>query len=79
MTKFLEFIDNHSPKLVSRHLRAILLDYIAHQLKTGLPEDFHEWLWELYDLLDLLDLAADQQIGNLKASQLQQDVDKAIT
>ena len=58
--KFKDFISIHSPEQVSRHLRCILLDYISHQLKTGLPTDFHVYLWELFDLFDLLDHAADE-------------------
>jgi hypothetical protein len=60
MDKFKEFITIHSPEQVSRHLRCILLDYMSHQLKTGLPADFHVYLWELYDLFNLLDQAADE-------------------
>ncbi|HSU26789.1 MAG TPA: hypothetical protein VLJ68_00285 [Chitinophagaceae bacterium] len=59
--KFFQFIDHHPPVRVSRHLRNILLDYISHQVETGLPLDFHVYLWELYDLFELLDMAADEQ------------------
>ncbi|MGC4035229.1 MAG: hypothetical protein QM764_04645 [Chitinophagaceae bacterium] len=56
---FYEFINSHSPKEVSRHLRCILLDYMSWQIKTGFPLDFNKYLWELADLFDLLDSAAD--------------------
>lgn len=59
--KFYQFIENHSPVQVSRHLRGILLDYIGHQLNTGLPPDFNIYIWELYDLFELLDYAADEK------------------
>jgi len=58
--KFREFITQHSPSIFSRHLRNILLDYIAQQEKTGLPPDFHTYMWEFYDLFDLLDCATDE-------------------
>jgi hypothetical protein len=55
--KFSEFVSNHSPAQVSRHLRSVLLGYIEGQLDTGLPADFHIYLWEFNDLFDLLDRA----------------------
>jgi hypothetical protein len=58
--KFKEFITNHSPVLVSRHLRCLFLDYLQEQSKKDLPIDFDMYVWELYDLFDLLDLAADE-------------------
>lgn len=57
--EFYQFINSHSPKEVSRHLRLILLDYMSVQVRTGFPLDFNEYLWELSDLFDLLDSAAD--------------------
>jgi hypothetical protein len=64
--KFHEFITLHSPVQVSRHLRNLLLDYISNQVKTGLPPEFHIYLWELYDLFDLLDCVADEQENDRK-------------
>ena len=58
--KFREFVTEHSPSTVSRHLRNVLLDYIAHQQDTGLPTDFHIYIWEFYDLFELLDCATDE-------------------
>ena len=58
--KFHEFLEQHSPSQVSRHLRCIVLDYISNQLRTGLPPDFHIYIWELFDLFDLLDCAIDE-------------------
>ena len=60
--KFNEFITNHSPIQVSRHLRDLLLGYIAKQINAeGLPVDFHIYIWELSGLFDLLDYAADNE------------------
>ena len=59
-SKFHEFIEQHSPLQVGRHLRNIFLDYVSNQLRTGLPPDFHVYVWELYDLFDLLDAASDE-------------------
>ena len=57
---FLDYISNHRPRMVSRHLRCIVLDYIHSQLDTGLPVDFDIYLQELYDLFALLDTADDE-------------------
>ncbi len=57
--EFYQFINSHSPKEVNRHLRLILLDYKSSQVRTGFPLDFNNYLWELSDLFDLLDSAAD--------------------
>jgi hypothetical protein len=38
----------------------IFLDYVSNQLRTGLPPDFHIYIWELYDLFALLDIASDE-------------------
>ena len=58
--KFREFITQHPPSLFSRRLRHLLLDYMIHQQKIGFPLDFGTCLWELSDLFDLLDCAADE-------------------
>ena len=58
--KFREFITQHPPSLFSRRLRYLLLDYMIHQQKIGFPLDFDACLWELSDLFDLLDCAADE-------------------
>lgn len=57
--EFYRFINSHSPKEVNRHLRLILLDYMGSQVRIGFPLDFNTYLWELSDLFDLLDRAAD--------------------
>ena len=60
ITKMLQdFISNHPPKQVNRHLRTIFLEYIESQSDTGLPEDFQMILWEMNDLFTLLDKAED--------------------
>jgi len=59
--KFQDFVYEHNPKIVSRHLRHILIEYIQSQIDTGLPIDFRIMLWEFNDLFDLLDDAEDIQ------------------
>jgi hypothetical protein len=58
--KFRAFITQHSPSSVNRHLRGLLLDYMIYQQKIGFPSDFDTRLWELSDLFDLLDCAANE-------------------
>jgi hypothetical protein len=58
--KFREFIIQHPPTQFSRHLRGLLLDYMINQQRQGFPLDFHIYLWELADLFELLDCAADE-------------------
>ncbi len=65
--KFREFIENHPPSLVSRHLRGLLLDYMMLQQRIGFPLDFNTCLWELSDLFVLLDCATDEwEMGESK-------------
>jgi hypothetical protein len=64
--KFREFITQHPPSRFSRHLRALLLDYMIHQQRIGFPLDFHIQLWELSDLFALLDCAEDEWERNQK-------------
>jgi hypothetical protein len=58
--KFREFITNHPPSKFSRHLRCLFFDYLQEQSKKDLPLDFDIYVWELYDLFDLLDCAIDE-------------------
>jgi uncharacterized protein (UPF0276 family) len=58
--KFREFITQHPPSIFSRHLRCLLLEYMIHQQRIGFPLNFDTQLWELSDLFDLLDCAADE-------------------
>ena len=58
--KFHDFIINHPPAQVSKHLRCILLDYISAQSKTGFAPDFDVYICELYDLFELLDAAGER-------------------
>lgn len=51
----------HNPKIVSRHLRHIFLEYIQSQADIGLPIDFRIMVWEFNDLFALLDDAEDIQ------------------
>ncbi len=59
--KFYQFFEDHDPTKVGRHLRNILLDYMRYSSGTGTPIDFHDYVWEIQELLELLDLAADQK------------------
>lgn len=59
---FLKFLEAHPPRKVSRHLRCIVLDYLGAQATNGLPIDFDISAWELYDLFNLLDEAADADL-----------------
>jgi hypothetical protein len=68
---FIAFIENHPPAQVSRRLRRLLMDYISSQLATGLPNDFHICLWDLYELFELLDHAGDQLANKKKDMGLQ--------
>jgi len=56
--RFHDFLSAHPPLQVSRHLRCVLLDYLSGQLDLGYPADFDNYLWEFYDLFELLDEAA---------------------
>jgi hypothetical protein len=58
--KFREFIIQHPPAKFSRRLRGLLLEYMISQQAEGFPLDFHTHLWELSDLFELLDCAADE-------------------
>jgi hypothetical protein len=59
--KWVDFIENHDPNQVSRNLRDILLDSIAHWHGQGLSIDFNERLMRIQALLELLDSASDQK------------------
>jgi hypothetical protein len=64
LNAFQEFVQMHSPALVSRHLRCVLLDYIRARVNTGLPFDFEVYLEEFYDLFELLDEAQNERMRN---------------
>ena len=64
--QFLDFINNHPPSRVARHLRTILLEYIAQELDTGLPIDFDDTLREMFALFDLLDAASEMGSTKIK-------------
>jgi hypothetical protein len=59
-SKFHDYLSIHPPRQVSRHLRCILLDYISAHVNSGFPLDFDIWVWELYDLFELLDCVSEQ-------------------
>jgi hypothetical protein len=58
--KFNNFISNHSPEQVSRHLREVLLGFIEARL-NDLPYEFQKYLWEYNDLFDLLDTVTEEK------------------
>lgn len=58
--EFRQFVTNHRPSIVSRHLRSLLMDYMILQQQSGLPTDFRDWLIEIDDLFSLLDCAEDE-------------------
>lgn len=58
--KFRSFLINHPPSAFNRRLRALFMDYLIQQEKTGFPLDFNLLLWELSDLFELLDCAEDE-------------------
>ncbi len=55
-----QFCENHYPDRVSRNLRRMLLDYLDNELQIGIPNYLEELLFQLNDLFDLLDVAAEE-------------------
>jgi hypothetical protein len=49
------FATHHAARL-SRNLRCMLLDYLAYELRTGVPLYIDELLWQLHDLFEVLDV-----------------------
>lgn len=53
------FATHHAARL-SRNLRCMLLDYLAYELRTGVPLYIDELLWQLHDLFELLDVVEEE-------------------
>ena len=51
------FFRTHKAGVFSKHLRCMLLDYLAQELRIGVPLYLDELLWQLYELFELLDMA----------------------
>jgi hypothetical protein len=54
------YFATHNAAKLSRNLRCMLLDYLAYELRVGVPLYTEELLWQLNDLFELLDLAAQE-------------------
>jgi hypothetical protein len=57
------FCETHYPGRVSSNLRRMLLDYLDNELQVGIPCYLEELLFQLNDLFDLLDTAAQETEG----------------
>jgi hypothetical protein len=49
------FFETHAAERVSRNLRRMLLACLEYELRVGVPLYYDEWLWQVNDLLELLD------------------------
>jgi hypothetical protein len=49
------YFATHYAARLSRNLRCMLLDYLAYELRVGVPLYLEEMLWQLHDLFELLD------------------------
>jgi hypothetical protein len=58
--KLTYFFEEHSPQELNTNLRRILLDYLRIELRSAVPLFTEELLSSLYDLFELLDLAAEE-------------------
>ncbi|MEP6676557.1 MAG: hypothetical protein ABJA78_15455 [Ferruginibacter sp.] len=56
--ELVNFIETHPPEDFSRNLRRIVLDYIRQQVDIGMPIYMKTFLHAVYDLFELLDVAA---------------------
>lgn len=59
--QFFAFIEAHPPRKFSNSLRRMLLDYLAHEVNVGLHTHFDMFLYDLYDLFELMDKAEGYQ------------------
>ncbi len=53
----LNYFSTHHAAKLSRNLRCMLLDCLAYELRVGVPLYLDEFLWQLNDLFELLDVA----------------------
>lgn len=51
------FFTTHRAASVGKNLRCMLLDYLACELRIGVPFYLDELLWQLSELFELLELA----------------------
>lgn len=58
--KLTYFFEDHSAQELNINLRRILLDYLRIELRSAVPLFTEELLSSLYDLFELLDLAAEE-------------------
>jgi hypothetical protein len=63
LAKFKKFIITHPPLEFVRHIREISFDYLSMAMRSGFPTDFDILLGEMYDLLEVLDCAIDEQLA----------------
>ena len=54
------YFATHDAARLSRNLRCMLLDYLAYELRTGVPLYIDELLWQLHDLFELLDVVEEE-------------------
>lgn len=60
--KLTYFFEDHSASELNVNLRRILLDYLRIELRSAVPLFTEELLSSLYDLFEVLDLAAAETI-----------------
>lgn len=58
VAELIQYFSTHNAAKLSRNLRCMLLDYLAYELRVGVPLYTDELLWQLNDLFELLDVAA---------------------
>jgi hypothetical protein len=58
--KITGFFEHHPATELSQNIRRILLDYLRIELRSAVPLFTEELLSSLYDLFELLDLAAEE-------------------
>ncbi len=57
---FKSYLEYHDPKTVNRNIRTVLVDYIR-TTQAGYPFNFKEILWDFMDLMEVFDVAEDEQ------------------
>jgi hypothetical protein len=66
--KITNLFEDHDPSSLSKNLRRILLDYLRIELRSSVPLFTEELLASIYDLFEILDLAAEETKGWQKQS-----------
>ncbi len=51
-----QFCQTHDIERVNRNLRRMLLDYLDNELRIGIPVYLEEFIWQVGDLFELLDV-----------------------